>query len=436
MHIYQASCIVLHFGLQPIYTAVSLNGAIDMKQKVVLAYSGGLDTSVILTWLIQKNYDVVAYIANVGQNEDLEAAREKALTCGASDVHVEDLRSEFITEYIYPALRGSTLYEGRYLLGTSLARPVIAKRQIEIAKKVGAQYVSHGSTGKGNDQVRFELTYYSLGPGIKVIAPWKDPEFLAKFKGRPDLLAYAKEKNIPIDFSTNRPPYSMDANLMHISYEGGVLEDPSVAPPEDMYRLTKNLSETPNTPTRISIAFEEGNPIKVTEHGTLTTHQEPIPIMDYLNHIAGTHGIGRIDIVENRYVGIKSRGVYETPGATVLWDAHRDLTVLTLDREVLRLQAMLSQKLADVIYNGYWFSPEMDFLRNAIDYGQKRVSGVVHLELFKGCVTIIGRESRNSLYNPDLSSMDKEGGYDQTDAAGFIRINSVRLAAWHAKDSN
>jgi argininosuccinate synthase len=403
-----------------------------MKHKVVLAYSGGLDTSVILTWLIQKNYDVVAYIANVGQNEDLEAARAKALTCGASDVYVEDLRKEFITEYIYPALRGSALYEGRYLLGTSLARPVIAKRQIEIARKTGAQYVSHGSTGKGNDQVRFELTYYSLGPGIKVIAPWKDPEFLARFKGRPDLLAFAKENNIPIDFSTNRPPYSMDANLMHVSYEGGVLEDPSVAPPADMFRLTKNLSETPDTPTRISVTFEQGTPVRVTDVSSSKSYQEPIQIMEYLNTVAGTHGIGRIDIVENRYVGIKSRGVYETPGATVLWNAHQDLNVLTLDREVLRLQALLSQRLADVIYNGYWFSPEMEFLRNALDFSQRRVSGVVHLELFKGCVRIIGRESQNSLYNPDLSSMDKEGGYDQTDAAGFIRINSVRLAAWHS----
>lgn len=404
-----------------------------MKHKVVLAYSGGLDTSVILTWLIQKNYDVVAYIANVGQNEDLEAARTKALACGASEVFVEDLRKEFITDYIFPALRGGALYEGRYLLGTSLARPVIAKRQIEIAKKVGAQYVSHGSTGKGNDQVRFELTYYSLGPGIKVIAPWKDPEFLARFKGRPDLLAFAKQNNIPIDFSTNRPPYSMDANLMHISYEGGVLEDPAVAPPADMFRLTRNLSETPDTPTRISVTFEQGIPVRVTDHDSSTSYQEPVQIMEYLNSVAGSHGIGRIDIVENRYVGIKSRGVYETPGGTVLWDAHRDLNVLTLDREVLRIQAQLSQRLADVIYNGYWFSPEMEFLRNALDSAQKRVSGVVHLELFKGCVTIVGRESQNSLYNPDLSSMDKEGGYDQTDAAGFIRINSVRLAAWHSR---
>jgi argininosuccinate synthase len=406
-----------------------------MKQKVVLAYSGGLDTSVILTWLVKSNYDVVAFIANVGQDDDLEAARNKAIKCGASEVFIEDIREEFVSEYIFTALRADARYEGRYLLGTSLARPVIAKRQIEIARKVGAQYVSHGSTGKGNDQVRFELAYYALMPGIKVIAPWKDSEFLAKFKGRPDLLAYAKENNIPIDFSTNKAPYSMDGNLMHISYEGGMLEDPAVKPPTDMFRLTRNLEDTPDTPSAIEIAFEQGNPVKVFDIDNARTYKEPLAIMEFLNSVGGMHGVGRIDIVENRYVGVKSRGVYESPGATILWQAHQDLSSLTLDREVLRLQTMLSSRMADVIYNGYWFSPEMEFLRNAIDFAQKRVTGIVNVSLFKGRVYINGRSSEFSLYNPDLSSMDKEGGYDQRDAGGFIRINSVRLVAWQNSKS-
>jgi argininosuccinate synthase len=404
-----------------------------MKQKVVLAYSGGLDTSVILTWLLEQGYEVIAFIANVGQDDDLQAAHDKALKCGASKVYVEDLRKEFVTDYIFPALQGGALYEGRYLLGTSLARPIIAKHQILIAQKEGATFVSHGSTGKGNDQVRFELAYYTLGAGIKVIAPWKNPEFLAKFRGRPDLLAYAKEKNIPIDFSANRPPYSMDGNLMHISYEGGVLEDPLTPPPEGMFRLTTDPQNAPATPLKISLDFKNGIPVTVKDFSTGSTKTDPLEIFLYLNKVGGEHGIGRIDIVENRYVGIKSRGIYETPGATILWDAHRDLEVLVLDREVSRLQAMLSLRLADVIYNGYWFSPEMEFLQNAFAYSQARVNGTVCLELYKGHVSVVGRESGNSLYNADLSSMDKEGGYDQSDAAGFIRINSVRLCAWQAK---
>lgn len=402
-------------------------------KKVVLAYSGGLDTSVILTWLIERGYEVVAYIADVGQNEDLDAARDKALRCGASRAYVEDLKREFLTQYIFTALRGGTLYEGRYLLGTSIARPVIAKKQVEIALQEEAQFLAHGATGKGNDQVRFELAFSALAPSLQVIAPWKNEEFLNQFRGRTDLLAYAREKEIGIDFAEQGAPYSMDANLMHVSYEGGILEDPMTPPPAGMFRLSADISAAPESAGRFAIDFEEGVPVALVNYSNGVRKSDPLEVFTYLNAAAGEHGVGRIDIVENRYVGIKSRGIYESPAATVLWALHRDLELLTLDREVLRLQALLSEEMTRVIYNGYWFSPEMEFLKNAFVQSQKNVCGTVHFELCKGNVTVVGRESERSLYNPDLASMDRVGGYNQADAAGFIRVNAVRLRAYSSR---
>jgi argininosuccinate synthase len=397
-------------------------------EKVVLAYSGGLDTSVILKWLIERDYEVVAYIADVGQNEDLDAAKAKALKVGASKVYIEDLKREFVTDFIFTALKGSALYEGRYLLGTSLARPIIAKRQIEIAEKEKAQYVSHGSTGKGNDQVRFELTYYALKPNIKVISPWKTTEFLNEFKGRTDMLAYAKKHDIQVDVTTAKP-YSMDANLMHISYEAGILEDPKAKPPKDMFRSTVSPQEAPDKVTPIAISFKDGIPIKVENLANGRVETDPLALFCYLNELGSSNGVGRIDIVENRYVGIKSRGVYETPGGTILWRAHQDLETIAMDREVFRLKEGLMPRFAELIYNGYWFSPEMDFLVAAFNKSQEAINGTVYLELYKGNITIVGRESESSLYDPHLASMDVEGGYDQREAEGFIKINAIRLKA-------
>ncbi len=402
-----------------------------MVGKVVLAYSGGLDTSCILKWLVDKGYEVVAYIADVGQQEDFEAAKAKALAVGASKVYVEDLKGEFVTDFIFPAIKANAIYEGRYLLGTSLARPLIAKRQIEIAEAEGAEYVSHGATGKGNDQVRFELTYFALNPKIKVIAPWKDPEFLSKFKGRTDLINYAKEKGIPIK-ATHQKPYSTDANLMHISYESGVLEDPLTAPTEDMYEWTKSPKQAPDTETELEIQFKDGLPTKVTNKGDGTEKTDPLGIFIYLNEVGAANGVGRIDIVENRFVGIKSRGVYETPGATILRAAHMDIEAIAMDREVMRLRDMLEPKFSELVYNGFWFSPEMEFLMAAIDKSQEVIDGTVHLALYKGNITIKGRESPSSLYDKELSSMDIEGGFNQTDSIGFIKINAIRLMAHHA----
>jgi len=396
--------------------------------KVVLAYSGGLDTSVILKWLIEKGYDVVAYIANIGQEEDFEAARKKAVEVGASNVYVEDLRREFVTDYIFPAIKAGAIYEGRYLLGTSIARPIIAKHQIRIAQKENAVAVSHGSTGKGNDQVRFELAYLTLMPNVKVIAPWKTAEFLSEFQGRTDLINYAEKHGIPVE-ATKKKPYSMDANLMHISYEAGILEDPMTCPPRDMFKLTVDPREAPDAVTSLSIHFKKGIPVKVVNQDDGFSVEDPLEMVMYLNKIGGANGVGRVDIVENRYVGMKSRGVYETPGGTILWKAHQDLETISMDREVFRIKESLVQKFADLVYNGYWFSPEMEFLRSIMDKSQEPVSGVVNVHLYKGNITIAGRESESKLYDPQLASMDVEGGYDQKDAAGFIRINSVRLRA-------
>lgn len=401
------------------------------KPKVVLAYSGGLDTSCILKWLVEKDYEVIAFIADVGQEEDFEEAKKKAFAVGASKVYVEDLKKEFVTDFIFPALKANATYEGRYLLGTSLARPLIAKKQIEIANKEGAEYVSHGATGKGNDQVRFELTYYALNPKIKVIAPWKDDEFLAKFKGRHDLINYANEKGIPIKATISKP-YSEDDNLMHISHEAGILEDPKKQPDESVFSKTVSPKTAPDFETEIEIHFKDGLPVKVVNISNGTTKIGPLDIFTYLNELGSKNGIGRLDMVENRFVGIKSRGVYETPGATILWAAHVDIEAIAMDREVMRLRDMLSPKFSELVYNGFWYSPEMDFLSAAIDKSQELIDGVVYLSLYKGNVFIKGRESSSSLYDPELSSMHIDGGFNQKDSEGFIKINAIRLMAHNA----
>ncbi len=397
------------------------------KGKVVLAYSGGLDTSIILKWLLEEGYDVVAYIADVGQEEDFEAAREKAIKIGASKVYVEDLKSEFVTDYIFPTFKANAVYEGRYLLGTSVARPIIAKRQIEIAIKENAQFVGHGATGKGNDQVRFELSYYALKPDIKILAPWKMPEFLSRFRGRTDMIQYAEQHGIPIKASRSKP-YSEDDNLLHISHEAGILEDPNAVCGEEVYSRTATIETAPNVADVISITFKDGNPVKVVSDER--TETDPLKLFMYLNELGTKHGIGRLDMVENRFVGIKSRGVYETPGGAILLSAHRDLEGLVMDREVMRIRDTLSLKVAELIYNGFWFSPEFEFLMKCIDESQKGIDGIVKLKLLKGVPYAIARESNKALYDPKLSSMDEEGGYDQQDAAGFIRINAVRLRNW------
>jgi argininosuccinate synthase len=401
------------------------------KEKVVLAYSGGLDTSCILKWLIECGYDVIAMIADVGQKEDFDAAEKKAKAIGAKKVYVVDCKEEFVTKYIFPAIQGNAIYEGRYLLGTSLARPLIAQKQMAVASKEKAEYVSHGATGKGNDQVRFELTYYALNPKIKVIAPWKEREFLNQFKGRTDMLNYCNKNGIPVE-ATKAKPYSCDENLMHISYESGILEDPNKAPTKDMFKWTVDPQDAPDKETVVKIYFKNGLPIKIEDITNNVKETKPLKLFQYLNKIGAENGIGRLDIVENRYVGIKSRGVYETPAGTILHVAHIDIEGIAMDREVLRLRNMLTPKFAELIYNGFWFSPEMDFLMAAIKKSQEAIDGNVTLKLYKGNVTIMGRESHTSLYNQNLSSMDIEGGYNQEDAEGFIKINAIRLAAHSA----
>ncbi len=400
------------------------------ENKVILAYSGGLDTSVILKWLLNKGFEVICFVGNVGQKDDFDQIRDKALQTGASKVYVEDLREEFVTDFIFPALRGNALYEGRYLLGTSLARPLLAKKQIEIAQQESAPFVAHGATGKGNDQVRFELSYYALNPGIQVISPWKDSEFLQQFKGRSDLIQYAEKWNIPIKASREKP-YSEDENLMHISHEAGVLEDPLFRPPEAVYSWTQSLQKTPDQETILEIHFKDGNPVRVVNQNDGTIKENPLELFLYLNELGNVHGIGRVDMVENRFIGIKSRGVYESPAATILWLAHRDLEGLAMDKEVMHLRDMLIPKFSELIYNGFWFSPEMDFIMSAFNKSQEAIDGIVTLALFKGNVQILGRQSPTSLYNQELSSMEVEGGFDATDARGFINIHALRLKAHH-----
>jgi len=399
--------------------------------KVVLAYSGGLDTSVILKWLVERHYEVIAYIADVGQNEDLEAARRKALETGAAGAIVADLKRELVTDYVFAAIKANAIYEGRYLLGTSLARPAIAKRQIEIARSEKAPFVAHGATGKGNDQVRFELTYYALDPAIRVISPWKDPEFLADFKGRPDMIAYARRHGIEVKASAERP-FSEDANLIHISHESGVLEDPAVTPDAGVYSLTRSPREAPDRETVILIQFKDGVPVAVRNEADGVEETDPYGLFVYLNKLGAENGIGRVDMVENRFVGIKSRGIYETPGMTILRAAHIDIEGVAMDREVMRLRDMLTPKFSELVYNGFWFSPEMDFLMAAIDKSQEVVDGSVRLSLYKGNIMVLGRESHSSLYDQELSSMDIEGGFNQQDSEGFIKIHAIRLKAHNA----
>jgi argininosuccinate synthase len=387
-------------------------------KKIVLAYSGGLDTSVMSHWIKKEyNCEVVAFTADIGQGAELSGLEAKALSTGCSSIFVEDLKDEFVRDYVFYAIKAKAVYEGHYLLGTSVARPVIAKRQIEIAQQVGADAVAHGATGKGNDQVRFELTYYSLKPDIKVIAPWRT----WPYKSRTDLINYAKEHNIPVT-ATAAKPYSMDANLMHVSYEGGILEDPWATPPEDIFLLTKGLDKTPNTPTEIILSFTNGVPVALNGEGL-----SPVAMLTKLNEIAGEHGIGRVDVVENRFVGMKSRGVYETPGVTVLHQAHRALETITLDREVMRLRDGLSVKIAEMIYNGFWFAPEFNALRGMIEGMMHTVNGDVKLRLFKGNVTTLGRRSPNSLYSEQLATFEADQVYNQADAEGFIKLNALRL---------
>ncbi len=388
--------------------------------KIVLAYSGGLDTSVAIKWL-KETYDaeVIAYCADLGQGEDLEAIKEKALITGASKAYVEDLREEFVRDFIFPMLRANAVYEGYYLMGTSIARPLIAKRQIEIAQAEGAEAVAHGATGKGNDQVRFELTYYALKPDIKVIAPWRH----WPFNSRQSLIDYAQSRGIDVPV-TKEKPYSMDQNIFHISYEGGVLEDPWAEPPEDMYTMMVPPEKAPDEPTYVEIEYKEGDPVSVNGE-----QLSPFQLLDKLNRIAGENGIGRVDIVENRYVGIKSRGVYETPGGTVLHIAHRAVESITLDREALHLRDSLIPRYAEAVYYGYWYSPEREALQSLIDRVSRDVTGTARLKLYKGNCTVVGRKSPVSLYNPELATFEAEEVYDQKDAEGFIKLNALRLKA-------
>lgn len=393
------------------------------KPKVVLAYSGGLDTSVILKWLVERGYDVIAYAADVGQGEELAPVRKKAVATGASKVYIEDLREEFVREYVNRIVQWNAYYEGTYMLGTSVARPLIAKRQIEIAQKEGAAYVAHGATGKGNDQVRFELTFYALQPDIKIIAPWRMPEWDLTSRGK--MIAYAKKHGIPVPV-TKKKPYSSDRNLFHISFESGILEDPWKEPPEDMYVLTRAAEDAPDKPQYITIDFEKG--IAVAYNGKAYS---PAELLTQLNRVAGRHGIGRIDIVENRFVGMKSRGVYETPGGTLLYTAHRAVESLTLDRETQHMRDELMPRFATLVYNGFWFSPEMSVLNAFIDETQKNVTGRARLKLYKGQCAVVGRQSPCSLYDEDVATFEEDSVYDQTDATGFIRLNALRLRLAH-----
>ncbi|TFK60441.1 putative argininosuccinate synthase [Pluteus cervinus] len=398
--------------------------------RVLLAYSGGLDTSCILAWLIEQGYEVYAFMSDVGQEEDFEAAEKKALKVGAKKFFLHDQKKEFITELIYPAIQANCIYEGVYLLGTSLARPVIARGMIEIAEQEGCDFVSHGCTGKGNDQVRFELAFYGLKPDIKVVAPWRIPEFYNRFAGRQALLAYAAEKNIPVAQTTSKP-WSTDENLFHISYEAGILEDPNTTPPADMWKLTRSPEDAPTKPETIVIDFERGLPVKLSILETSQSYTDPVEIFLNLNTLGRNHGIGRIDIVENRFIGVKSRGCYETPGATILRAAHIDLEGLTLDRNVRALRdQFVTVALSKILYNGHFFTPEREFITSAIPASQRTVNGSVKLKLYKGNVIIEGRSSPEGLYDAAQSSMDELGGFEPTDTTGFISIESIRIKQW------
>ena len=392
----------------------------DVK-KAVLAYSGGLDTSIILKWLQDEyNCEVVTFTADIGQGEEVEPAREKALKLGIKpeNIFIEDLREEFVRDYVFPMFRANAIYEGEYLLGTSIARPLIAKRQIEIAKLTGADAVSHGATGKGNDQVRFELGYLALNPDITIIAPWREWDLNSREK----LLAFAEKHGIPIEKHGKKSPYSMDANLLHISYEGGRLEDPMNEPEEDMWRWTNSPEKAPDAPEYITIGYEKGDPVSINGEKL-----SPAALLTKLNELGSKHGIGRLDLVENRFVGMKSRGCYETPGGTIMLKAHRAIESITLDREEAHLKDEMMPRYATLIYNGFWFAPEREMLQAAIDRTQRNVNGEVRLKLYKGNVTVVGRQSPNSLFNPEFSTFEEDSVYNQKDAEGFIRLNALRF---------
>jgi argininosuccinate synthase len=390
-------------------------------KKIVLAYSGGLDTSIILKWL-QEAYqaDVVAYIADVGQGEELEEARVKALKTGAVQAIVGDLKEEFVRDFVFPAMRANAMYEGNYLLGTSVARPIIAKGMIEALRATGADAVSHGATGKGNDQVRFELTAMAMEPGVRIIAPWRDP--LWTLNSREKMVAYAQENGIPVPV-TKAKPYSSDRNLLHISFEGGILEDPWNEPPDDMFVLSTSPEKAPDTATYVEVDFEQGTPVAVNGEKL-----GPVALLTKLNALGGANGVGRVDMVENRFVGMKSRGVYETPGGTILYAAHRAVESLTMDREVMLQRDLLSPKIAQLIYNGFWYSPEMAALMTYVDKSQENVTGTARLKLYKGTCTVVGRKAEKTLYDTKISTFEEdEGAYNQADATGFIRLNALRL---------
>jgi argininosuccinate synthase len=387
-------------------------------KKVVLAYSGGLDTSVILRWLIERYHaEVVAFCADLGQGEELIPVRDKALRTGASGVHIVDLREEFVRDFVFPMLRANTVYEGSYLLGTSIARPLIARGQVDVALAEGADAVAHGATGKGNDQVRFELTYAALAPHLRVIAPWREWDL----RSRTDLIEFARKHGIDVPVTRERP-YSMDRNLFHISYEGGILEDPWAAPPAKMFMLTQSPEDAPDMPVQVEIDFEAGNPVAVDGR-----RRGPVDLLTHLNRLGGEHGIGRVDLVENRFVGMKSRGVYETPGGTILHAAHRALESITLDRETLHLRDSLVPRYAEMIYYGFWFSPERHALQALMDECQKDVTGTVRFTLYKGNVTVLGRKSPRSLYRTDFVTFEADDVYRQRDAEGFINLQALRL---------
>ena len=386
--------------------------------KVVLAYSGGLDTSVILKWLIQTyRCDVVAFSADIGQRDDLSRVEENALKTGATKVYIDDLKETFVKDYVFPSFRANAIYEGQYLLGTSLARPLIAKRQMEIAQIEGADAVSHGSTGKGNDQVRFELSYYAINPNIKIIAPWREWEL----NSRSDLMAFAEQHGIKVP-TTRAKPYSTDGNLLHISFEGGLLEDPWIQPPDDMFSMTVSPQDAPDQAEIIEITFKQGDPVAINDK-----NMSPAELLKELNRVGGRNGIGRVDIVENRFVGMKSRGVYETPGGTVLRAAHMAIESITMDREVMHLRDSLIPKYSEIVYYGFWFSPEMKLLQDMVDRTQMNVSGVVRLELYKGNCRVLGRKSDESIYSKDFATFEDDSVYSQKDAEGFIRLNALRL---------
>jgi argininosuccinate synthase len=386
--------------------------------RIVLAYSGGLDTSVILRWLLDTYHcPVAAFVADLGQGEELDNLEEKALATGAESLHLFDLREEFVRDYVFPMFRANAIYEGYYLLGTSIARPCIAKAQMEVVKRVSADAVSHGATGKGNDQVRFELAYLAIDPGITVIAPWRTWDM----RSRSDLIRYAQEKGIPVT-STAEKPYSMDRNLLHLSFEGGILEDPWAEPPKEMFVMTVDPRDAPDVPEEIVMTFDAGNPVQVDG-----TAMRPAELLEHLNAVAGRNAVGRVDLVENRYVGMKSRGVYETPGGTVLYHARRALESLTLDREVMHIKDEWIPRYASLVYNGLWFSPEREMLQAAIDEAARAVSGEVRLKLYKGNVTVTGRRSDRSLYDDRFATFEEDQVYSQADAEGFIKLNALRL---------